>query len=94
MYKLNSDVAIDSANDTVGVGIAIRDYKGCVMATSHYRIITNYNPKVAKTVAIFKGIQLACDTGLVPFEVESDVAVVVGFVNDMRCHDSGVGLGN
>ena len=47
---------------------------------------------VAETVAIFKGIQLACETGLVPLDLASaDAAVVVDMV-DMKEHAFEIGL--
>ncbi|KAK4850187.1 hypothetical protein QYF36_004593 [Acer negundo] len=75
-----------------GCGLVVNDFTGCVMAISYHRIKATYCPLLAVDVAIYKGIQLACDTGLVPLEIESDAAVVVGLVNDMRCHDSEIGL--
>ena len=43
-------------------------------------------------MAILKGLQLAFDTGLVPLDLVSDAAVVVGMVNDMKDHDAEIGL--
>ncbi|TXG61200.1 hypothetical protein EZV62_012563 [Acer yangbiense] len=53
-------------------------------------LLNSYSPMVAEAVAILKGIQLARDTGLVPLDMVSDAAVVVGIVNDLRDHASKV----
>ncbi|KAK4846467.1 hypothetical protein QYF36_017550 [Acer negundo] len=92
-YLLNFDVAIDGSRGVVGFGLAIRNSDGCVMAVSSQQVLASYSPMVAEAVAIFKGIQqLACDTGLVPLDLVSDAAVVVGLVNDTKEHASEIGL--
>ncbi|KAK0597399.1 hypothetical protein LWI29_024899 [Acer saccharum] len=62
------------------------------MATSSQRIFAPYRPVVAEAVGILKGIQLACETGLVPLDLVSDVVGVVGLVNDTKEHASDIGL--
>ncbi|KAK3228130.1 hypothetical protein Dsin_007992 [Dipteronia sinensis] len=92
MYKLNFDAAIDVATGVVGVGLVIRYFTGRIMATSSQCIKATHIPLVAKAVAIYRGFQLACDSGLVPFDVASNAVVVVGLINDLRYHDFEVGL--
>ena len=43
-------------------------------------------------MGILKGIQLACETGLVPLDLVSDATVVVSLVNDLKEHVSEIGL--
>ncbi|KAK3217704.1 hypothetical protein Dsin_011674 [Dipteronia sinensis] len=76
----------------VGVGIVIRDLDGFVEAASSQRISATYSPHVAKAVAIYKGFLLASQTDFWRVEVESDAAVVVGWVNDGKVMESEVGL--
>ncbi|KAK1552288.1 hypothetical protein Q3G72_013826 [Acer saccharum] len=91
-FLLNSDAAVDGSRRMVGFGLVIRNFEGCVMASSSQSICASYSPMVAEAVAILKGLQLAVDTGLVPVDLVSDAAVVVGLVNDMKEHGSEIGL--
>ncbi|KAK0574247.1 hypothetical protein LWI29_020355 [Acer saccharum] len=91
-FLLNSNVAVDGSRRMVGIGLVICNFEGCVMATSSQRICAYYSPMVDEAVAIMKGLHLAFDTGLVPLDLVSDAAVVVGMVNDMKEHDLEIGL--
>ncbi|TXG60156.1 hypothetical protein EZV62_014729 [Acer yangbiense] len=51
------------------------------MAASSQRITTTYSPQVAKAMPILRGIRLAIDSSLAPVVVESDVAIVVKWIN-------------
>ncbi|KAK3182792.1 hypothetical protein Dsin_030078 [Dipteronia sinensis] len=44
-----------------------------------------------EAIAIYSGVELACETGLVPFEIESDAAVVVDWINEAKVFESEVG---
>ncbi|KAK4852517.1 hypothetical protein QYF36_024774 [Acer negundo] len=92
LFLVNSDAAIDVSRGVVGIGLVIRNSEGCVMASSSQQLFASFSPMVAEAVAIQKGNQLAIDTGLVPLEMVSDAAVVVGLVNDMEDHASEIGL--
>ncbi|KAI9198073.1 hypothetical protein LWI28_009622 [Acer negundo] len=66
----------------VGFGIVIRNSEGLVMACSSQKLEASYSPQVAEAVALLCGLQLACDTGLYPCQADSDVAVVVNWINN------------
>ncbi|KAK3211119.1 hypothetical protein Dsin_015825 [Dipteronia sinensis] len=81
MYKLNKDAALDMRQLCVGMGLAIRDHAGNVMATSAQRIDASFTPQLAEAIAILRGLQFAIETGLFPILVESDALEVVNLVN-------------
>ncbi|KAK3187896.1 hypothetical protein Dsin_027457 [Dipteronia sinensis] len=90
-YKINCDVVVDVEEGFIGIGVAVRDSTGFVMASSSQRITTTYSSQVAETVAITRGLQFAKDSGLLPCVLESDAAVVVKWINDESHLDSECG---
>ncbi|KAK3229148.1 hypothetical protein Dsin_001029 [Dipteronia sinensis] len=81
MFKINCDAAIDATGRLVGFGIGIRNSNGFVLASSSQRIEATFSLQVAKTIAIFHGLQLAFDSGLHPCRIDSDVKVIVDWIN-------------
>ncbi|KAK2646057.1 hypothetical protein Ddye_021252 [Dipteronia dyeriana] len=79
-YKVNTYAAISSDEMKMGLGIIIRDNKGAVMASSAQYLNAGYSPQVAEAMAIFRGLQFAVDTGLVPCMIESDAQVVINLL--------------
>ncbi|KAK2652073.1 hypothetical protein Ddye_011929 [Dipteronia dyeriana] len=90
-YKVNTDAAIDALGMLVGLGIVICDSDGFVMAASSADRGCLY-PQVVEAIAIYRGILLARETGIVPIEIESDAAVVVGWISDSRQYKTEVGV--
>ncbi|KAK3200780.1 hypothetical protein Dsin_024195 [Dipteronia sinensis] len=82
IYKINMDVAINSAGECVGLGMVIRDLTGFVMSASSQKNSAMYSPQVAEAIAIRQGLQFARDTGLYLVVVESDAAVVVDWIKN------------
>ncbi|KAK2657148.1 hypothetical protein Ddye_010200 [Dipteronia dyeriana] len=68
-----------------GFGIVIRDSEGFVMASSSQKIEASFSPQIAEATVILSGFQLALDTGLSPCRIDSNVEVIVNWIN------SGVG---
>ncbi|KAK3199632.1 hypothetical protein Dsin_023047 [Dipteronia sinensis] len=81
LYKINCDAAIDLAGCLVGCGTVIRNDEGLVMVASSQRMMATFPSHIAEATAILCGIQLAIDSGLNPVTVESDVAVVLDWIN-------------
>ncbi|KAK2664417.1 hypothetical protein Ddye_002991 [Dipteronia dyeriana] len=52
----------------------------------------SYNTKMAKTVAILKGIQFSSDCGLTPCSLESDAEAVVNWIKNKKFKDSVFGV--
>ncbi|KAK3231581.1 hypothetical protein Dsin_003462 [Dipteronia sinensis] len=63
-----------------------------VMAFSAQPVLAGYSPIVAEALAIFKGLQFARDTGLVPCCIESDAQVVVNLINSNNVPLTDVGI--
>ncbi|KAK3206532.1 hypothetical protein Dsin_020578 [Dipteronia sinensis] len=92
-YKINTDAAFDGVGQVIGIGIVIQDESGnVIMASSSQRIIATYSPQVAEAVAVLRGLQLACDTGLAPVVAETDAAVVAKWISEKTQLYSEVGL--
>ncbi|KAK0583566.1 hypothetical protein LWI29_038260 [Acer saccharum] len=81
-YRVNTNATVDGAGQVNGIGIVIRNGNGIVMALSSQRIIATYSPHVAETVAVLRGLQLACGTVLVPVVAETDAAVVTKWISE------------
>ncbi|KAL5782935.1 hypothetical protein ACOSP7_007964 [Xanthoceras sorbifolium] len=76
-FKLNVDVSVGLAAGKVGLGLIIRNEVGQIMAAGSIKLEAFFNPEVAEALAIFRGLQLAIDSGLSPLLVESDVLRVI-----------------
>ncbi|KAK3230321.1 hypothetical protein Dsin_002202 [Dipteronia sinensis] len=81
IYKVNTDAAIQSAHNRVGIGIMIRDNMGNVMGCSTQVLEACFSPQVAEATAILRGISFAIDSGLLLTVFESDAKVVVDLIN-------------
>ncbi|KAK3231705.1 hypothetical protein Dsin_003586 [Dipteronia sinensis] len=65
--------------------------EGFVMASSSQTIEASFSPQVVKALAISRGLQLVIDTGLHPCRIDSDVKVVVDWINssELLCSEIG-----
>ncbi|KAK2661231.1 hypothetical protein Ddye_007764 [Dipteronia dyeriana] len=79
-FKVNTDAALDAQAGHIGVGI-IRNDVGDVMASSAQKVLVGFLVPVAGAVAILKGMQFACESGLNPSIFESDAQGVVNIIN-------------
>ncbi|KAK3200142.1 hypothetical protein Dsin_023557 [Dipteronia sinensis] len=89
---MNTDAAVDSVGGRVGSGIIIRDSEGNVLASSSQKIMSGYTPQIAEAVAYLRGLVLAREAGLRPWEVELDAQTVVKLVSSLTVPCSEVGL--
>ena len=78
-FKVNVDGAFK--DDRAGIGAIIRDAAGNIMATMAAPMQAVYSPQLLKALAILKGIELAHDTALKNFCIDSDYLGVVNSVN-------------
>ena len=70
------------------MGIVIRNCSSAVMASCSIQLEACYDPILAEMMAIYKGLIFSRECGLHPCVIESDVAVVVKWVNDHSHSDS------
>ncbi|KAK3195180.1 hypothetical protein Dsin_026490 [Dipteronia sinensis] len=82
--KINCDAAVDNVGGFISIGSVIRDSTGFVMASCSQEICAGFSARVAEAMVI----QFAKDCGLLPCVLESDVAVVVKWVNEGNHLDS------
>ncbi|KAI9165607.1 hypothetical protein LWI28_017279 [Acer negundo] len=57
------------------------------MASSSQRIMATFEPHVADAIAIFRGISLAQDIGILEVEEESNAKLIVDWINDNKTID-------
>ncbi|KAK0592479.1 hypothetical protein LWI29_019869 [Acer saccharum] len=67
LFKVNTDAATCFVNRSIGLGIIIRDSSGMVRASAVKHITATFSPLVAEALAMWHGILLAVNKGLVPF---------------------------
>ncbi|KAK3217805.1 hypothetical protein Dsin_011775 [Dipteronia sinensis] len=92
VFKINTDAALNFRNNISGIGVAIRDCNGHVMASLCQHIGTAYQPQIAETLAILRCLKLAVETGLVPAVVESDALSVVNAITSKMVPNTEVGM--
>ncbi|KAK3224581.1 hypothetical protein Dsin_004443 [Dipteronia sinensis] len=92
LYKVNTDAALDVGGRKTGIGLIIRNCFGEVIASSAQPVLAGYSHIVAEALAIFKGLQFARDTGLVPCCIESNAQVVVNLINSNNVPLADVGI--
>ncbi|KAK3224784.1 hypothetical protein Dsin_004646 [Dipteronia sinensis] len=80
IFKINTDKAVVTKDGVSGLGVVIRDDKGFVRASACYGFKVNYHPQIAEALAIYKGILLTVNTGLLPAMLESDALTVVNVI--------------
>ncbi|KAK0585032.1 hypothetical protein LWI29_022499 [Acer saccharum] len=81
VWKINSNAATDYARKVIGFGIIIRDKSGKVFSTAAIKVRAMFSPLIAEAMAVWRGVSLALDFGLVPFQIESDCLQVIDLVN-------------
>ncbi|KAL0010668.1 hypothetical protein SO802_005776 [Lithocarpus litseifolius] len=80
-YKVNTDAAVFSNLQTIGIGVIIRDHEGSVIATLSQHLLLPLGPLEAETKALDVAASFAWDMGIrdVVFETDSKV------VSDALC---------
>ncbi|KAL5760467.1 hypothetical protein ACOSQ2_019305 [Xanthoceras sorbifolium] len=79
-FKLNSDVVVDVTLKRVGLGVVIRDWKGCVAAAFAKHLPVLLPVDCAEALAILEWLKFAASMWIFPIGVESDAATVVGAI--------------
>ncbi|KAL5815832.1 hypothetical protein ACOSQ3_024210 [Xanthoceras sorbifolium] len=79
-FVINSDAALYSDGNQVGLRVVIRDNNGAVMLSIAKRVEACYFPEIAKVVAIQYGINLAVETGLLPAMVVFDSLSIIDLI--------------
>ncbi|KAI9173820.1 hypothetical protein LWI28_007108 [Acer negundo] len=92
VFKINTDVVTRSSNRISGIGVVIRDNLGRVKASFCKQLNAYFEPQIAETLVILRGINLAVDIGLFPVMLESDVLSVVNAIVSKEVPSSEVGV--
>ncbi|KAK3189375.1 hypothetical protein Dsin_028936 [Dipteronia sinensis] len=92
MYKVNTDAAVCSEGNSIGIGIVVRDHKGCVMGCSSQSLTVCFSPQVAEATALLCGVFFAVDSGLLLAEVEYDAKSVVDLINSGNAPIADIGI--
>ncbi|KAK0604975.1 hypothetical protein LWI29_021494 [Acer saccharum] len=71
-WKINLDATMDYARGVIGLGIIIRDKVGKVFLATAVKVRAMFSPIVAEAMAVWRGVGLAIEAGLVPFQIDSD----------------------
>ncbi|KAK0591366.1 hypothetical protein LWI29_000629 [Acer saccharum] len=77
MLKINCNFRVDKRRKRIGFGIIVRDDGGRVLMCWAQGCEVNYNMDSAKAMAVYKGIIVGRDMGLVNHVVETDSATVI-----------------
>ncbi|KAL5766204.1 hypothetical protein ACOSP7_016821 [Xanthoceras sorbifolium] len=80
LYKINCDAVVCVNGNRVGIGVIIRDSNGDVMFSASKKIGTGLAPSIAEASAIYEGMKLVAETGLLPAMVEFDLLSVVNLI--------------
>lgn len=75
--KVNCDAALDVRNGRFGVGVLVRDHEGRVKAARSVTKSGFLEPTAAEALALFEGVRLCKDLGILNLIVEGDAQVVV-----------------
>ena len=79
VFKINVDAALEQRK--AGTGVIIRNERGEMIAAMACPKVSTTDSKFMEAVAIAQGIQLAKDTGISGFVVESDCMAAVNQIN-------------
>ncbi|XVF09409.1 hypothetical protein REPUB_Repub07fG0090300 [Reevesia pubescens] len=75
--KINIDAAIFCDLDAIGVGVAIRDYAGDVLALLSSKIRGRVDPFVAECISLREALKFDLNIGIRDVEVERDSMLTV-----------------
>ncbi|KAL5767896.1 hypothetical protein ACOSQ2_014679 [Xanthoceras sorbifolium] len=76
-FKLNTNAAIDSKGERIGLGAVIRGTNGNLCAAASVVAYRGLDVEVAEAKAIREGLSLVIDRGFWPLVVEYDASNVV-----------------
>ena len=83
---------MDEVGGIIGIGVAIKDHTGFVLASCSLNLAGCFDAIMAETLAIYKALVFSKDCGLFPCMLESDAAVVVSRINVGSHLDSSSGI--
>ncbi len=72
MYKISWNVAIDSKNRRIGIGIIARDCEGQVIAANCHSVCVRQEPVIAKAQAALRAMEFNYELGLQSIILEGD----------------------
>ncbi|CAL8119253.1 unnamed protein product [Prunus armeniaca] len=76
-FKINVDRALKTDNSVRGLGVAIRDDRGELIAAAAKLVCGMFTPNVTELFTIRFGLQLAMDLGLKHIYLESDAQAAI-----------------
>ncbi|XP_038701860.1 uncharacterized protein LOC119998589 [Tripterygium wilfordii] len=76
-YKLNVDGAIFKEDKAIGVGGVLRDHNGDVFMAFSERIQGGFEPIIAESLAVFRGLQICGYFGIRDVVMESDSTILM-----------------
>ncbi|KAK4857925.1 hypothetical protein QYF36_008310 [Acer negundo] len=82
--KLNSDVSVKSGKDFIGIGAAIRDSSGKVVAAISKPMVGNFSVELGEFLALREGLILAKSHNLVVNYVEVDALNTASMLNSVK----------
>ncbi|KAK0583850.1 hypothetical protein LWI29_003986 [Acer saccharum] len=80
-YKVNVDAALDLERGKFGAGIVIRDHSGRILKAAALVVEGRVSIDIAEAKAVYEGLMLAKQSGLLPLSIESDSLTVVKLCN-------------
>ncbi|XP_059442086.1 uncharacterized protein LOC132174450 [Corylus avellana] len=90
-FKVNCDAALDLRNGRIGLGVLVRDHEGQVKAARSVTKSGFLEPTAAEAMALFEGVRLCKDLGILSIIVEGDAQVVINAIQarDPTCSKFG-----
>ncbi|KAK3185171.1 hypothetical protein Dsin_032457 [Dipteronia sinensis] len=79
-------------NLEVGFGLMIRDHNDHVRRSSIQSLMASFSPRIAEAIAIFQGMVLAVNFGLLPLVVESDAKFMIDMINGGVTPQANIGV--
>ncbi|KAK1584355.1 hypothetical protein Q3G72_032252 [Acer saccharum] len=80
-FKVNVDAALDLERGKFEAGIVIRDHTGRILKVAALVFEGRVSVDIAEAKAIYEGLMLAKQSGLLPLSIESDSLTVVKLCN-------------
>jgi ribonuclease HI len=84
IYKVNWDIAINHSEKRMGVGAAIRDNEGSVIAALCKPIMAIHEPAAAEATTALSAVEFCKEVGIQDILLEGDSMLVVTAINDSR----------
>ncbi|XP_059429871.1 uncharacterized protein LOC132163564 isoform X2 [Corylus avellana] len=76
-FKVNWDVALDTKNNCMGLGVIVRDHKGLIHAALSKTLNCLHPSAIAEAVGALRAAEFCCDLGLHNVVLEGDSLIVV-----------------